>query len=213
MAAQAIVRGSKSLAISQLEIAVVAFATCAIIIYALNWFKPKGVSVPFVIMSFPSGIPQEVINAVLDRGGDLGGQPILSQILGLEYSSSHRIRGSPIPNDWDADQESLFGVISLIFGTAIFGGLHLGAWNFHFPTTIELILWRATSLFCTVYGFAFILVFAIGECWSCRLSLQALSILYALARLFLLVEIFRTLLFLPPDAYKSTWAINIPHLA
>jgi hypothetical protein len=37
--------------------------------------------------------------------------------------------------------------------------------------------------------------------------------LYVAARLFLLVEIFRTLLFLPPSAYVSTWAANVPHVA
>jgi len=36
---------------------------------------------------------------------------------------------------------------------------------------------------------------------------------YFIARLFLLVEVFRMLCFLPPDAYISTWAANIPHIA
>jgi hypothetical protein len=29
----------------------------------------------------------------------------------------------------------------------------------------------------------------------------------------LMVEIFRSLCFLPTDAYTSTWATNIPHIA
>ena len=40
-----------------------------------------------------------------------------------------------------------------------------------------------------------------------------LMTLYILARLFLMVEIFRTLCFLPPEAYVATWASNIPHIA
>ena len=43
--------------------------------------------------------------------------------------------------------------------------------------------------------------------------LVVLCSLYLLARLYLLVEVFRTLCFLPPDAYISTWAANIPHIA
>jgi hypothetical protein len=39
-----------------------------------------------------------------------------------------------------------------------------------------------------------------------------LIFLYIIARLALLVEIFRTLFFLPPDAYVSTWASDIPHI-
>lgn len=214
---QIIDRGSKSLSISQLEIAVVAFSTCAIIIYALNWSKPKAVSVPYTIMSFPSSIPETVIDAVLHDGKDCVGDTLFG-LVGFGHPLSHRMLGSPIPNDWDADQYSGSGVICLILGTAIFGGLHLAAWNFHFPTRIEVIIWRATSLFCTVYGLAlacmygFQEILGISDGWVHQLS-RALSILYALARLFLLVEIFRSLLFLPPDAYKSTWAAKVPHLA
>jgi hypothetical protein len=40
-----------------------------------------------------------------------------------------------------------------------------------------------------------------------------LSFFYALARLFILVEIFRTICFLPTDAYVATWTSNIPHVA
>jgi hypothetical protein len=39
------------------------------------------------------------------------------------------------------------------------------------------------------------------------------GVFYVAARLFMLVEIFRTLLYLPPDAYISTWASNVPHVA
>ena len=35
---------------------------------------------------------------------------------------------------------------------------------------------------------------------------------YILARLFLLVEIFRTLCFLPPDAFVDTWSGSFPHI-
>lgn len=216
--AQVAFRGSKSLAVSQLEIAVVAFSTCAIIIYALNWSKPKSVSVPYVIMSFPGDIPQEFVETVLDQGKDLLGIPFVAGMLGLERPFRRRILGSPIPNDWDTDQDSSLGSLCIIFGTAVFGGLHLAAWNFHFPTAIESTLWRATSLYCTVYGFGLIIAGMIsvtlhGHDWTYRFSLAALTIIYILARLFLLVEIFRTLCFLPPGAYKSTWATNMPHLA
>jgi len=37
-------------------------------------------------------------------------------------------------------------------------------------------------------------------------------LLYILARLFILVEIFRSLCFLPPDTWVATWATNIPHI-
>jgi hypothetical protein len=36
---------------------------------------------------------------------------------------------------------------------------------------------------------------------------------YVLARLFMIVETFRALFFLPPSAYIATWASNVPHIA
>jgi hypothetical protein len=47
MVVQIIVRAIRGLAVSQLEIAVVAFATCAIFMYVLSWNKPKGIQVPY----------------------------------------------------------------------------------------------------------------------------------------------------------------------
>jgi len=54
---QIITRATRHLAISQLEIAVVAFAACAIITYALNWSKPKSVQVPFTLLQYRNEIP------------------------------------------------------------------------------------------------------------------------------------------------------------
>lgn len=60
MVIQVIARSYQRLAISQLEIAVVAFSACAIDIYALNWKKPKGVSVPLTLLQYTGFIPDEI---------------------------------------------------------------------------------------------------------------------------------------------------------
>lgn len=36
-------------------------------------------------------------------------------------------------------------------------------------------------------------------------------LLYILARLFLIVEVFRSLLYLPPGAFIETWSGSFPH--
>lgn len=46
------------------------------------------------------------------------------------------------------------------------------------------------------------------QCWS-----LVFAIIYIVARLFTWAEIFRILLYFPLDAYVSTWAKNIPHVA
>jgi len=57
---QIITRGVKRLPISQLEVTVVAFAVCAIVIYALNWSKPKGVLVPYTLLQYPAEVPPKI---------------------------------------------------------------------------------------------------------------------------------------------------------
>jgi hypothetical protein len=61
----------------------------------------------------------------------------------------------------DSDvQRSLF--IAMILGTALFGGIHIGAWNFDFPSRIELIFWRRASVYSAAYGPSLlVMIFAI----------------------------------------------------
>jgi hypothetical protein len=44
------------------------------------------------------------------------------------------------------------------------------------------------------------------------LLMFALAVFYVLARLYLMVEVFRSLFFLPPEAFVTTWSAQIPHL-
>jgi len=220
---QVVARAARRLAISQLEIAVLAFSACAIIIYALNWKKPKGVSVPYTLLSFPGVIPSKVVGAVGGDRTDLFNKSLLSSL--FNYKKPLETLGIRVPNDSSARQDNphgrtMYHIFGLFIGTLLFGSLHTAAWNFNFPTRMEQIVWRVSSLMCTIYMFAIAFCYGIlgGDsnptlAQACRLTARFISILYVLARLFLIVEMFRTLCFLPPDAYMSTWATNIPHLA
>jgi hypothetical protein len=228
---QVVARAARRLAISQLEIAVLAFSACAIIIYTLNWKKPKGVSVPYTLLSFPGGIPSKIVRGAVgsDRTDALFDGSILTWLFGYEGPPPETL-GRRVPNDSSVMQEdphysSSYDVFGLIIGTSLFGGLHATVWNFSFPTRIEQIIWRVSSVTCIIYIFTLFFCFAIfpfpgysggsNSTWvqAGRLTVRFISIVYVLARLFLIIEMFRTLCFLPPDAYMSTWAANIPHLA
>jgi hypothetical protein len=43
--------------------------------------------------------------------------------------------------------------------------------------------------------------------------LYLMVLVYILARLFLIVELFRCLFFLPPSAFVSTWVSSVPHVS
>jgi hypothetical protein len=224
---QVIARASRGLAISQLEITAVAFSVCAIAIYILNWRRPKGVKVPCTLFQYPGNIPIRVIRIL--QKSHIREERLLSDLIWLWPKVSPTVVASHIPNEVLLDSKGnwmyLWGVT---IGSVIFNGLHNAAWNFIFPTKIEQILWRAASLWCTLFLFIravvmllpFLLLTSTGldrHINSFRTFItpteRVLLALYSLARLFLMAEIFRSLWFLPPDAYVATWVTNIPHVA
>ncbi|KAF7874221.1 hypothetical protein EAF04_002893 [Stromatinia cepivora] len=210
--AQIIVRAVEGLVIAQLEIAVVAFSTCAILIYILNWSKPKGVQVPFTILHYESAIPTELLEFMkkdLDRSSMSKCQTITS--------------GDPIPNDAIYPYDEDTWLIGFEFGSIVFGCIHVAAWNFIFPTRIEQILWWSTSIWCTVFVLIYTLIPYCGMiCFGDIKKIATprelawgaapLFFLYALARIFLLVEAWRSLCYLPPDAFIATALENIPYI-
>jgi len=225
MMVQIIVRASRNLTISQLEISVLAFASCAIVLYGLNWEKPKGVQVPCAIMTYQGEIPRSFLPILRKSkpSAPLGLDPLF---VGVKLKDNQQ--GGPIRNNvshFDASFSTTSDFWGLLIGSVIFGAIHLAAWNFMFPTSIERTIWRITSIFCTSCLFGFFGCTAIFSALDnferfTDLSdglLGAISILfffgYTLPRLFMIVETFRTIFFLPPFAYIATWASNVPHIA
>ncbi len=222
MLVQIVARAYQRLAISQLEIAVAAFSACAIVIYALNWKKPKGVGVPLTLLQYTGSIPDEIwlqfgiqTRSFLDVSGSFS-----------DRDQFQAKQGSSIRNVSNLGYAEGFDLIGGSVGSVVFGAIHLAAWNFEFPTTIEGTIWRAASVYCTCFFVAFLLCGVVKalleeyvlEGWDfVNLPIAILLVIfflaYVLARLALIVETFRTLFFLPPSAYVATWASNVPHIA
>lgn len=210
---QIIVRIARHLVISQLELSVIAFGACAILMYALYWSKPKNIGATTTILQFEGLIPQKVLTRIRGRHTYMG--------YFLMGDDSTKLRnGSPIRNDatenYHDDGAGFWLYPALVFGATVFGGIHVGAWSFIFPTRYELILWRVASVYSAACGTVIILIGVAFDLFESlekpRLAIvRSLVFLYITARLALLVETFRTLFFLPPLAYVSTWTANIPH--
>jgi hypothetical protein len=95
---QILVRAHRNLEVTQLEVRTAAFVNCAIMIYALNWHKPKGAGVPLTLWSFTGPAPPE-ISSVL--GVVQGGWWILTLLFGnidVERQLRRNIRGLSVPN-------------------------------------------------------------------------------------------------------------------
>ncbi|KAI1370650.1 hypothetical protein F4677DRAFT_457693 [Hypoxylon crocopeplum] len=221
---QLIVRLSWRVPTSQLEIMTLAFAVCTAFTYILLLDKPKDVRYSVTVRAVRYATPQELIRLALAG-------PTM-------YAYSRR--GIAIPNNAiHADRnrsgerfnlELLHGVT---FSIAIFGAVHCVAWEFIFPNDIEQRLWQASSIVtAATIPTAFILLALHQYVWrwfcfektfagfvksprsviSGNVIVFFFGISFCIARLFILVEVFRSLAFLPPEAFATTWANVLPHI-
>lgn len=150
----------------------------------------------------------------------------------------------PIPNDathgaWQETHrakrtkyhEAATLVFGAILGGTVFGALHCLIWNSHFPTQIELLLWRISSTlmaFLPIISIPFTVVWLKYNSPSLdrsprkpppvlkRYAIAGTLIIFfaaphALERLFVIVEMFRSLFFLPPGVYIETWSGTFPY--
>ncbi|KAH8586699.1 hypothetical protein B0O99DRAFT_602299 [Bisporella sp. PMI_857] len=210
---QLIGRAVEHIAITQLEIAVVAFATCPSLSYLLLLEKPKDImnSRYFVATRYP--MPEEM-HLITSSGCFLYGPRRRARC--IPDNSLRRIADK-------ADQVIVFGVTSTL-SASLFGTLHLLAWNFYFPSMVELWLWRLVSLCITILPpiavrlnilllQAFmaprrvkVLGLAIGVN---GLLMGSCAVVFTACWVFIFVETFRTLVYLDPSACSTTWSVNM----
>lgn len=213
---QILVRAHEDLPSTQLEILTLAYAVVAFFIYLLLWEKPQDVmTMTRVDVCRPVTI--ENMEALIIRApADFG---FTQKAPWTSTTAVHPI-GNSIGN------LELYAYTIAAAGSLVFGAVHLAAWNFAFPTTAERWLWRISSLITANLPLLFIpavyIMFYLAEKvlgsheelprFIARTSLGISSVIYVAARLFIMVEAFRTFGFLPVEAFQSTWAANVPHV-
>ncbi|MCJ1243288.1 hypothetical protein MMC30_000485 [Trapelia coarctata] len=132
-----------------------------------------------------------------------GGLPQTLRIEGPEQATVDDIE----VEDW------VFRLCVLVM--SVFGAVHCAAWNFHFPSAVESVLWKVSSLLASIIpvgmGFGSYLD-SIGYVVKGVVMNPAL-VIYLLVRLYLLVEVFIGLRSMPISAYQTvSWATWIPHV-
>ncbi|QYS99871.1 hypothetical protein H0G86_006989 [Trichoderma simmonsii] len=118
-------------------------------------------------------------------------------------------------------------ILSLLYefvSATLFGGIHLFAWNSRFPTDTEKLLWRISALMAIGVPYLYIATHIplIGSTVTDirrrmkrtrNITLGYIAIFYTPCRLFLVAESFRSLYYLPSEAFEATPAVmSIPHL-
>ena len=138
-------------------------------------------------------------------------------------------RPNMIPGAWGrvSTSNEAFEWIAIAISPVLYGVMHFLAWNDHFPTPLERVLWRVSSILVTFSGFVVVSVrFAYDITDNLSGALETiLNVIFGMTILitptahvvssgFLIVESFRQLFFLEPAAYQvPSWTNYWPHLS
>ncbi|KAH8665632.1 hypothetical protein BGZ61DRAFT_366339 [Ilyonectria robusta] len=217
-------RLKKGFATSQLEILTLAYAICTAITYLLLLDQPKDVQYSVIISATRYPTYKELI-----------------RLAAVGPTSFWQPRKNVwIPNTAVHADTRRFGAgrdTTLAMGTAfavfLLGSLHCVAWEFVFPTEVERTLWRASSIITALAmpaGLATNMI--VRSIWNCACGSRVsgtfvrpraqnaatgfsdltFALIFVAARIFTIVEVLRSLAFLPSDAFVTTWSSNLPHI-
>ncbi|KAF7369964.1 hypothetical protein MSAN_00626200 [Mycena sanguinolenta] len=196
---QTLARAHQRLAITQLEVATLAFAIVNIFIWLLWWNKPLDVQWQIVIG--PTTQPQTETKTL----------PVQVPLYNRFF----------VPSFWSMDQSDNDTAIILLFLVgALFGAIHCAAWNAIFPTPAEMWIWRTSSLvIITVPGLTFLLSLLmisdrLAPVLEATFPIMVLGIpFYIAARPILIVLPLVELRSLPASAFVDVnWSTYIPHI-
>ena len=200
---QFLVRLSIGITITQLEVMVFAFTVVSIAPYVLAWHRPKDVT--YTLRLNATNYPTCSADII-----KIGKQS-------PEYLFSPSLRNTIWLSNNLINRDSSDGGLELLIGCAvmsIFGAFHCLAWHSAFPSKIEQILWRTSSIITTVLpaSLAIAILLVTLPFYLHIIIYYGSFLIFVLARLSILVEGFRSLAFQPPDAFQATWASNVPHI-
>ena len=166
--------------------------------------------------------------------------------LGIDSGKTFNLYGKQFLEYCALDWPGLYGdgvygpdnlpFIAISMAAAAYGGLHASAWRNLFPTAIEGLLWKISSLLITSSGFCFCFYLTLIRLYHETAILDSfhnviqflqhpvfrylaytfgclIFAVYAAARLFLVLEAFISLREMPIDVYTTpTWTQFLPHL-
>ncbi|KAF7369918.1 hypothetical protein MSAN_00621300 [Mycena sanguinolenta] len=216
---QCLARVHQHLAITQLEVATLAFAVVNILIWLLWWNKPLDVQWPIVI-----GPPMQPDTETVTLPVQISHWTRFFDAIFGNYQGEYKPSSSvSVPSFWSIDLYKLddigAGILLLLVGAA-FGAIHCAAWDATFPTPAEMWIWRASSLVITAYPSLTFLIGLIGMNNRLESIANVGSVIVPLgipfyigARLILIGLPFAELRSLPASAFVDVnWSTYIPHI-
>jgi hypothetical protein len=220
---QSIARAERGLAISELELATMAFVFCALVMYILWWEKPFDVERRHVVACLVKS--EHMLHSNDVQWGEQDRVTDLSFTDFLHLALENDLVDGAIGNDWPS--------VALYMSGMVFSAIHLVAWNWRFPSPLVRALWRwfAMTAFITscLPFFVFILGYLVNliDRWISGnklfdtiaeniLGIFSIIMLvgYIVSRLVILVLTFYCFTSMPASVYeKVEWTGFIPHFS
>lgn len=212
-------RQAAGLPSSPLEFTVLAFAVLALLTYLLTWFAPKDVQTPIYVPFTRLPTADELLTLAVLRphaGGLCPGSFSNWCMPSVDAREQGYTRGIRV------------GGAAVAWSGMVFGSLHLLAWEFAFPTVAEKWLWRAAALMTAVWplipgmlgwliamlqrrvGSNVLVSRTKVRAFLAATIVPVLAVPLVCARVFLLVEAYRSLYYLPSGSYVTTWTADVP---
>jgi hypothetical protein len=220
---QCVARVHQHLAVTELEVATLAFAVVNILIWLLWWDKPLDVQRQIVVgpVKLPDALPMVRVPRI---------DGFFSAILGTADSDEYNpLSSTSVPSFWSLPMNEITDLkggllplaIEALVGT-VFGAIHCAAWNTDFPTTAEMWIWRSCSSLIVAIP-AIILIWILGAFTDADESLWTVvafiigvlvpTPIYVITRLVLIILPLVALRSLPSGAFLDVnWSVYIPHL-
>ena len=219
------------LPVTQLEIMTLAFATLNVVMYLIWWRKPLNVECPITIHASNLSDHFQPDQAELERKLSLKDQ-IRRTVMNWDSETNACLEAGKLSDSYQYLALAMSAIMAMIFSA-----VHWVAWNSPFPTFVERMLWSCSAIitftvpiiFAAVWAVSYNLVKVVKRRRSVlmwpkfvvdlliffhRHLLPFLSLLYVLARLFLLVLPFVFLRNLPPTSYCTiSWTRFLPHFS
>ena len=203
MMIQIIARKVTGLPVTLLELNTAAHIGCTILLYLIWWCKPQDVRVVLVVDISGCEKCKSTLMAASEDFISKGLVPEMPNNLEKEFLGDSGLN----------DGMTVFLLIAL---SAVYGGIHAAAWDSHFPSLQEQIIWRVAA--CSVIGsgvfvWSTLVFWDSMATWAAVVIFFTATIVFAFGRLYLLVEAFISVRSLPVGAYNTTdWVNFLPHI-
>ena len=247
----------EGLPLSLLEVSTAAHALCTLLTYFVWWSKPINVAAPTILREkkaqgvhallkcsykeYDKAVEMAQKRAAGDSStptGSRGSEKLVLAAGALQHllPTPERPPGTVgfnvrertlVPGAFGNKSSEVHAFITIAISPILYGLMHFLAWNEHFPTPLESLLWRVCSFVVTCSGLVGVfwaLVFerleqrnkismTIGN-FAAVIYFIIVPFVHVLASGFLIGESFRQLFFLDPAAYLlPSWSQYWPRLS